>query len=75
MEKISRKSFVKGALGLGLTGVLAGCASSASSTAARQLPLPARLHLPKRSSLRLQTLSAGMPSMTWWSWAWAQPVW
>lgn len=34
MEKISRKSFVKGALGLGLTGVLAGCASSASSTAA-----------------------------------------
>ena len=34
MEKISRKSFVKGALGLGLTGVLAGCASSAGSTAA-----------------------------------------
>ena len=34
MEKISRKSFVKGALGLGLTGVLAGCASSSSSTAA-----------------------------------------
>ena len=34
MEKISRKSFVKGALGLGLTGVLAGCASSASSTTA-----------------------------------------
>ena len=27
MEKISRKSFVKGALGLGLTGVLAGSAS------------------------------------------------
>lgn len=34
MEKISRKSFVKGALGLGLTGVLAGCGSSADSTAA-----------------------------------------
>lgn len=34
MEKISRKSFVKGALGLGAVGILAGCASSASSTAA-----------------------------------------
>lgn len=33
MEKISRKSFVKGALGLGAVGILAGCAS-ASSTAA-----------------------------------------
>lgn len=34
MEKISRKSFVKGALGLGAVGILAGCASGASSTAA-----------------------------------------
>ena len=34
MGKISRKGVVRGALGLGLTGVLAGCASSASSTAA-----------------------------------------
>lgn len=34
MEKISRKSFVKGALGLGAVGILAGCGSSASSTAA-----------------------------------------
>lgn len=34
MEKISRKSFVKGALGLGAVGILAGCASSAGSTAA-----------------------------------------
>lgn len=34
MEKISRKSFVKGALGLGAVGILAGCASSADSTAA-----------------------------------------
>ena len=34
MEKISRKSFVKGALGLGAVGILAGCGSSADSTAA-----------------------------------------
>lgn len=72
MEKISRKSFVKGALGLGAVGILLVVLPV---PAARQLPLPARLHLPKRRSLRLQTLSAGMPSMTWWSWAWAQPVW
>ena len=41
MEKISRKSFVKGALGLGAVGILAGCASSASSTA---WPHPAAVH-------------------------------
>ena len=34
MEKISRKNFVKGALGLGAVGILAGCGSSADSTAA-----------------------------------------
>lgn len=40
MEKISRKSFVKGALGLGAAGLLAGCsaASSSTSTAASSAP-------------------------------------
>ena len=40
MEKISRKSFVKGALGLGAASLLAGCsaASSSTSTAASSVP-------------------------------------
>ena len=41
MEKITRKSFVKGALGLGAVSILAGCGSSASSTAASGTAAPA----------------------------------